>query len=78
MKQLLNLMELRKEDVLGKKTSEILKTDALEDLLTIVGNVALTGEPVTLDRLFKVSKKWVHVSVYSPQKGYSVSMFRGR
>ena len=40
----------------------------------IFGHVAITGEPVSLDHFSKVSNKWVHLSVYSPQRGYFISI----
>ena len=69
-----NVIGLKKNEVLGKKASEIMKIDALEDWLAFVGPVALKGEPITLDHLSKFTGRWVHVSVYSPQKGYFVSI----
>jgi PAS domain S-box-containing protein len=69
-----NLTGLKKENVLGKKASEVMKIDALEDWLSVVGPVALTGEPVTIDHFSKFSQKWAHLSVYSPQKEYFVSI----
>ena len=69
-----NVIGLKKNEVLGKKASEIMKIDALEDWLAIVGPVALNGEPITLDHLSKFTGRWVHVSVYSPQKSYFVSI----
>ena len=68
------VLGLKREDVLGKKASEIMKVDALEDWIAVVGPVALSGEPVTLDHPSNFSKRWVHVSVYSPKKGYFVSI----
>ncbi len=65
---------LKKQDILGKKASETINADALEDWLSVVGPVAITGEPVTLDHLSKVSNKWRHLSIYSPQKGYFISI----
>ena len=65
---------LKKNDILGKKASETINADALEDWLSVVGPVAITGEPVTLDHLSKVSNKWRHLSIYSPQKGYFISI----
>jgi PAS domain S-box-containing protein len=68
------LTGLNKNDVLGKKASEIMNSDALEDWLSILGPVAFTGEPVTLDHFSKFSKKWVHMTIYSTQQNYLVSI----
>ena len=65
---------LKKKDILGKKASEIINVEALEDWLGIFGPVAITGEPVTLDHFSRVSNRWVHLSVYSPQRGYFISI----
>ncbi|HTY74388.1 MAG TPA: PAS domain S-box protein, partial [Candidatus Nanoarchaeia archaeon] len=68
------LTGLNKNDILDKKASEIMNSEALEDWLNILGPVALTGEAVTLDHFSKFSRKWIHMTVYSPQKGYLVSI----
>jgi PAS domain S-box-containing protein len=65
---------LKKEEILGKKASEIMEADALTDWLAVFAPVALTGKPVTLDHFSKFSKKWIHLSVYSPQKDYFISI----
>ena len=41
----------------------------------VYGNVAITGEPISFERFSEDRNKWYHVSAYSPQKGYFISLF---
>jgi PAS domain S-box-containing protein len=64
----------KRESILDKKATEVQKRGAItEDWLSMCGRVALTGDPVISEVYIKEMKKWFHVSVYSPQKGYFVS-----
>ncbi len=71
------LTGLRKEDVVGKKVTEIIPgiKEAHPELFSIYGKVALTGEETKFDIYFKPLKIWLSISVYSPQKGYFVAVF---
>ena len=42
--------------------------------IDIVGHVALTGQPTTFENYAQFRNKWIHVSVYCPQKGYFVAI----
>ena len=63
--------------VLGKKASEVFPemTKELSDLLDIHGKAVLTGKSVKFEHYFKRNDKWLSVLVYSPNKGYFVSIF---
>jgi PAS domain S-box-containing protein len=63
--------------MLGKKASEVFPeiTKDLSDLLDIYGKTVLTGESVKFEYYFKRNDKWLSVLVYSPNKGYFVSIF---
>jgi PAS domain S-box-containing protein len=67
---------IKKGDVVGKKATEILpklKRDPV-DWINIYGAVALTGKPIVTERYAEVQHKWYHISAYSPQSGYFVSV----
>lgn len=68
---------LKKEDVVGKKVTEAIPgiKESETDLIGIYGKVALTGEEVKFDLYFELLGKWFTISVYSPQKGYFVTVF---
>lgn len=68
---------VKKENVLGKKATEVLPNINRDpaDWLSLYGKVAATGEPVVTERYSEARQKWYHVSAYSPQKGYFVSIF---
>jgi PAS domain S-box-containing protein len=68
---------IKKADVIGKKATEVLPTvrSDLAYWITLYGKVALTGEPVTMERYADVRKKWYHISAYSPEKGYFIAVF---
>lgn len=61
-----------KEQVLGKKASEVIPQEngGLSDRIGILANVALTGVPAETERFIKEFQKWVHIYVYSPETGY--------
>ena len=71
------LTGLRREDVVGKKVTEAIPTikDSHPELFDIYGEVALTGKEAKFDIYFEPLKVWLHVSAYSPQKGYFVAIF---
>jgi signal transduction histidine kinase len=69
------ITRLKKDRVLGKKATEVINLgNAPKDWIGIVGHVALTGEPVTLESFSEATKQWFHISVYSPQKNFFVSI----
>ena len=63
--------------VVGKPVTEVFPgiKEAFPELFEIYGRVASTGEPESFDIDFKPSKKWLHISVYSPAKEYFVAIF---
>ncbi len=71
------LIGLKKEDVIGEKITEVIPgiKEAKTDLISIYGKVALTGEEAKFDLYFEPLEKWFNISVYSPQKGYFVTVF---
>ena len=62
--------------VVGRKATEVLPgiREDPADWINVYGQVALTGEPIVLERFSKDRNKWYRVSAYSPRKGYFVSL----
>ena len=66
----------KKEVVLGKRATEVFPGIGNDlDWIDICSRVALTGQAVEVDKYSKVMNKWYHTSLYSPKKGYLVSIF---
>src|SRR5208337_2206497 len=63
--------------VINRRASEVFPgiKEALPELFEIYGRVALTGRPESFDLDFKPLGKWLHLSVYSPEKKYFVAVF---
>ena len=69
--------DAERNKVVGRKATEVLPgiREDPANWLNVYGNVALTGEPIVLESFSKDRNKWYHISAYSPQKGYFVSLF---
>jgi PAS domain S-box-containing protein len=63
--------------VINRRVTEVFPgiKEALPELFEIYGRVALTGRPESFDLDFKPLGKWLHLSVYSPEKNYFVAVF---
>ena len=71
------LLGVKRETFVGKRATEVfpaLKNQSI-NFIEVVGQVALTGEPTAFENYFDFVNKWVHASVYSPKKGYFVTIF---
>jgi PAS domain S-box-containing protein len=68
---------VKKETVVGKRVTEVLPSirEDPADWINLYGHVALTGEPLITERYAQVRNKWYHISAYSPQRGYFISIF---
>jgi len=68
---------LKKEDIIGRRITEVIPDiiHSKTDLISIYGNVALTGEAVKLELYFEPLRKWYSVNAYCPEKGYFVALF---
>ena len=68
---------VKKEAVVGKRVTEVLPNIGKDpaDWIGLYGQVALTGESVVTERYAEVRNKWYHISAYSPQNGYFISIF---
>jgi PAS domain S-box-containing protein len=65
------------KDVVGKKVTEIIPgiRESDPELFETYGRVALTGRPETFEIYLASLDTWHAVSLYSPRKGYFVSVF---
>jgi PAS domain S-box-containing protein len=65
------------ESIAGKRVLEAIPDirELTPELFDTYGRVASTGMPETFDIDFKPLKKWLKVSVFSPEKGYFVAVF---
>ena len=63
--------------VVGKKGSEVIPgiQESDPELLERYARVAQTGRPETFENYLEPLKMWFSISVYSPQKGYFVTVF---
>lgn len=65
----------KREDVVGKKASEILPKGELEKWVGIFGCVALTGKPTSYEMYSPVNNKYFEGNVYCPEHGKFVGVF---
>ncbi len=65
------------QDVVGKRVSEIIPAIREEnpELFEIYGRVALSGATEEFETYVPALNRWFSVSVYSPRKGYFVTVF---
>jgi PAS domain S-box-containing protein len=71
------LTGLRREDILGKRVTEVLPGIEKDpaDWIGTYGKVASTGEAVRFENYSQNLKKWYSVSAYRPSKGYFAVAF---
>ncbi|MCL4417829.1 MAG: PAS domain-containing protein, partial [Actinobacteria bacterium] len=70
----LSILGLERDQVIGKKTSEVFKT-GLSPYINIYEQVADSGEPARFETFFSPMKKYFSVSVFSPSKGKFAAIF---
>jgi len=68
---------LKREDILGKKVTELIPgiRDSKPDLMSMYGEVALTGKDATFELHFEPFNKWFLINAYSPRKDHFVALF---
>lgn len=71
------LTGLRREDLIGKKVTEVLPglQESEFDWIGTFGRVALTGEPVRFEQYAEPLQKWYAVSGYCPSPGTFAAIF---
>ena len=65
------------KNVVGKRVTEVIPDikETAGELFDIYGRVAETGNPEQFDFDFTPLNIWLHISVYSPKKGYFIAVF---
>ncbi|MDD5457597.1 MAG: PAS domain S-box protein, partial [Candidatus Margulisbacteria bacterium] len=65
------------KNVIGKKVTKVIPgiKEQNPELFETYGKVAINGKPATFESEIKALNIWVHVSIYSPLKGYFVAIF---
>jgi len=70
-----SILGLKKEDVIGKRASDIYKTDK-PPYIEIYSKVASTGNPITFETYFEPMNKYFHISaVYLGEKDKFATIF---
>ena len=66
------------QDVVGKRVTEVIPgiRESNPEMFVIFGRVSLTGKPEKFELFVDVMKMSFSVSVYGPEKGFFVTMFR--
>ncbi|MBB6216217.1 PAS domain S-box-containing protein [Anaerosolibacter carboniphilus] len=66
----------KKEDVVGKKASEVFNEKISPERLELCRRIALDGETLLQEDIYSPKyDKWLTTAFYSPQKGYFATMF---
>ncbi len=71
------MLNTKREYLIGKMFSEILPDIFPETFnwISVYGNVALTGNPLKMERYLESIGKWYSIYVYSPKKEYFATIF---
>jgi len=71
------LTGLKRDEVLGKKVTEVLPGIEKDpaDWIGVYGMVAITGKPIKFENYSQPLKKWYSVYAFSPEKGYFAATF---
>jgi PAS domain S-box-containing protein len=65
------------KNVVGKKVTEVIPgiRESNPELFATYGRAATTGKPEKIEMYVEALKSWYHVSVYSPEKEFFVTVF---
>ncbi|MCW4028440.1 MAG: PAS domain S-box protein [Candidatus Bathyarchaeota archaeon] len=71
------IMGLKRETVIGKRvTKAIPNIEGINpEFLKVYSRVARTGKAEDFEGFFKSRNRWLHVSVYTPRKGYLAMLY---
>ena len=64
-----------REEIVGRTYREIGGTKADAEWIAMLGNIALTGQPASLERYAPVGGHWVDLHAYSPRPGQFAAVF---
>ena len=68
------LLEIKKEEILGKNISEIHHTDG-PSYLELYNKISKTGIPAHFETYFEIINKYFSINMFSPSKGIFVTIF---
>ncbi|MFZ5946314.1 MAG: sensor domain-containing protein [Bacillota bacterium] len=68
---------LTKENILGKRVTEVIPGINASNFnwFETFGEVALKGKSISFDQYFEPFNKWYSINVFSPKKGYFITIF---
>jgi PAS domain S-box-containing protein len=69
------ILGVKREDVVGRKASEILPGDELRKWVGVFGGVALTGKPASYEMYSPVNDKYFEGNAFCPEPGRFVCIF---
>lgn len=71
------LTGLKRENILGKRVTEVIKGIANTNFnwIKFYGEIALNGGEEQFEQYFEIWDRWYSVDVFSPEKGYFVTLF---
>ena len=69
---------LKRDSIIGRRVTDVIPgiRNADPDLISIYGQVALTGDPAQFSIYFEPFDRHYYVSVYGPRKGFFVTLFQ--
>ena len=69
---------LRAADVVGRRLAEVFPGANKEPVnwIKILGEVAITRQPITIEAYFKGGDKWIRLEAYSPEQGFVASVMQ--
>jgi PAS domain S-box-containing protein len=68
---------IKRENALGRRLSSVFPKESKDSLdwTSVLGKVAITGEPTDFEVFRETWGKWLNIKAYSPKQGYFVSIF---
>lgn len=72
-----SIMGVCRNEVVGKKATEVFRKikESSVDWIKMVGDVALTGKPISDEIFSDINNRWYSVNYYCPKPGYTASVF---
>ena len=64
-----------REEIVGSTYRTVGGARAADEWAELLGNVAITGEPVSVERYAPVGDQWIHLAAYSPRIGQFAAVF---
>ncbi len=74
---LLNIVEKQKEEVIGRKTTEVFPSEDWPQWMNTCEKVSPTGQTLNVESYKKDVRQWMHVSIFSHKPGYVTFLIHG-